>query len=118
VRDLRETLHPGDVRAALVTEWAPDKGAARFSIKETTSHPFDGIETRHPLGCARAATIVGKYAGGVFCRLFDGVTDVLCTYGVLHNDADFHEDDRVEIAVNKYNTEKKLVYGKIIRKMY
>ena len=80
-------------------------------------HPFDGIETRHPLGCPRISTIVGKYGGGVFCRLYDGVTDVLCSYGAMQYDGDFKIGDSVEIVVNRYNQEKKLVYGKILRRM-
>jgi ribosomal protein S1 len=118
VTDLREALRPGDVRRAVITEWAPDKGSANFSIKAASPHPFDGANARHPLGSLRAATIISKYAGGVFCRLFDGMTDVLCSYGPLHFDGDFHEGDHVEIIINKFNSEKKLIYGRIVRKMY
>ncbi|MDR3277599.1 MAG: hypothetical protein LBT12_02405 [Oscillospiraceae bacterium] len=118
VPDLREVLHPGDVKNAVVTEWNPKDGVVNFSIKATMRHPFDGIDVRHPLGATRVATIIGKYAGGVFCRLFDGVTDVLCTYDALQYDGDFAMGDRVEVLVKKYNREKKLVYGKILRKMY
>lgn len=71
---------------------------------------------RHPIGSTRIAKIVGKY-GGVFCRLYDGVTDVLCSYGNMQYDGDFKLGDSVEIVINKYNSEKKLVYGKILRKM-
>jgi ribosomal protein S1 len=118
VKDLRETLRPGDVKNAVVTEWNPNKGAVSFSIKAATRHPFDGIEVRHPIGSTRAAVITGKYNGGVYCRLFDGATDILCTYDALAYDGDFRVDDRVEILIKKFNHEKKLVYGKILRKMF
>ena len=117
VPDLREVMHPGDERKAMITEFSKDDGIMKMSIKQTMPHPFDGIETRHPLGCTRIAKIVGKYGGGVFCRLYDGVTDVLCSYDSLQNDGDFKIGDSAEIVINKYNPEKKLVYGKILRKM-
>ena len=53
----------------------------------------------------------------MFCRLYDGVTDVLCSYDSLQNDGDFKIGDSAEIVINKHNHEKKLVYGKILRKM-
>ena len=71
-----------------------------------------------PISSTRIATIVGKYGGGVFCRLYDGITDVLCSYDSMQYDGDFKIGNSVEIVINKYNTDKKLVYGKIIRKMH
>lgn len=118
VPDLRETLHPGEIKKAVIKEFDKDKSILKLSIKETMPHPFDGIEMRHPLGSTRIAKIVGKYGGGVFCRLFDGITDVLCSYEAMQYDGNFKIGDSVEIVINKYNTEKKLVYGKILRKMY
>ena len=50
-----------------------------ISVKETIPNPFEGAEFRHPLGCSRQALIAGKYGGGVFCNLTDGVT-VMCNY--------------------------------------
>lgn len=118
VPDLRENLRPGDIRKAVVKEFSPKDQVLKISIKETMPHPFDGIETRHPIGCARVAHIIGKYGGGVFCRLYDNVTDVLCSYDSMHYDGDFRVGDKVEIVINKYNVEKKLVYGRILRKMF
>ena len=117
VPDLREVIHPGDERKVVITEFNKDEGVMKLSVKRTMPHPFDGIETRHPLGCTRIAKIAGKYGGGVFCRLYDGVTDVLCSYETMQYDGDFKIGDNAEIVINKYNTEKKLVYGKILRKM-
>ena len=117
VPDLRNTIHPGEVKKAKVKEFNPDEGKLKLSIKETRPHPFDGVETRHPIGTARVATVVGKYGGGVFCRLYDGVTDVLCAYDTMHYDGDFQIGDKVEIVIRKLNYERKLIYGKMIRKM-
>lgn len=115
--DLRETLYPGMVKKAVVKEFDRDKRVLKLSIKETMPHPFDGIETRHPISSVRIATIVGKYGGGVFCRLYDNVTDVLCSYESMQYDGDYKIGDAVEIIISRYNEEKKLVYGKILRKM-
>lgn len=89
VPDLRETLYPGMVKKAVVKEFNRDDKVLKLSIKETMPHPFDGIETRHPISSVRIATIVGKYGGGVFCRLYDNVTDVLCSYESMQYDGDY-----------------------------
>ena len=106
------------MKNAVITEWDVKEGKVNFSIKEATRHPFEGIEVRHPIGCTRMATIVSKWKGGVYCRLYDGATDILCTYDAMAYDGDFKIDDRVELLVKKFNFEKKLVFGKILRRMY
>lgn len=118
VSDLREKIHPGEVKKAVFKEYNKEEHILKISIKETTPHPFDGIETRHPLKSTRIGKIVGKYGGGVFCRLYDNATDVLCSYVSMQYDGDFKIGDTVEIIISKYNMEKKLVYGKILRKMH
>lgn len=118
VPDLRVTLRPGEVKRAVVKEFNRDDKVLKLSIKETTPHPFDGIETRHPLKATRIATIVGKYGGGVFCRLYDNITDVLCSYESMQYDGDYKVGDTVEVIISRYNFEKKLVYGKVLRKMH
>ena len=117
IEDLHDIMKPGDIRQAVVKEYNPDEKIMRLSIKEATAHPFDGIETRHPLGATRMAKIVGKYAGGVFCRLYDGETNVLCSYLTMQYDGDYKTGDLVEVIIQKYNYDKKQVYGKILRKM-
>ena len=94
VSDVRELVHPGEVRKAKVKEFIPEEGVLKLSMKETMPHPFEGVETRHPIGSTRIATVVGKYGGGVFCRLSDNVTDVLCSYDTMHYDGDFRLGDR------------------------
>lgn len=117
VSDLRELLHPGEIRKAVVKQYDPEEGILRVSLKEATPHPFDGIETRHPPNSVRIATVVGKYAGGVYCRLYDHVTDVICSYVSMEFDGDYKVGDTVEVIITRYNTEKKQIYGKILRKM-
>ena len=117
IEDLRAEMLPGDVRKALITEYNVDEKVLRLTLKGATAHPFDGIEIRHPLGSTRLAKLVGKYAGGVFCRLYDGVTTILCSYLSMQYDGDFHEGDIVEVIINKYNYDTKQVYGKILRKI-
>jgi ribosomal protein S1 len=118
VKDLRETISPGDVKRAVVKAFNPKSGVLELSVKDTMPNPFDGADIRHPIGSTRLASIIGKYAGGVFCRLYDNVTDVLCKYDALHYDGDFQEGDTVEIVIQVLNFERKLVYGKIIRKLH
>lgn len=118
VPDLRTKLKPGDRKRAVIKEFNPEEKILTLSIKETTPHPFDGIEMRHPLHSTRIAKIIGKYGGGVFCRLYDDITDVLCSYESMQYDGDYRVGDTVEIVITKYNTDKKLVYGKVLRKMH
>ena len=87
--------------------------ASEFGVSmRTVQRDIESLSRTEPI-----YTQTGKYGGGVFCRLYDGVTDVLCSYDSLQNDGDFKIGDSAEIVINKYNHEKKLVYGKILRKM-
>ncbi len=117
IPDLREIMKPGDIRKALVKEYSRADRRLVLSLKEAAPHPFDGVETRHPIGSTRIGTIVGKYMGGIFCRLHDGTTNVLCSYITMEYDGDYNIGDSVEIIIRKYNYEKRTVYGKIVRKM-
>ena len=118
VPDLRMVLSPGEVKKALVKEFDREENILRLSIKDTVPHPFDGVEVRHPVGSTRIARIVGKYGGGVYCRLFDGATEILCSYATMEYDGDYRIGDNVEVLIRKFNYERKLIYGKILRKMH
>ena len=83
------------------------------SIKKAQPHPFDGAELRHPIASRRASVIMGKYRGGVYCRLEDDL-DCLCSYSADQYDADFRIGDKVVIVITKYSSERKLIYGKIL----
>ena len=74
------------------------------------------METRHPVGSTRVATVVGKHGGGVFCRLSDNATDVLCSYDTMHYDGDFQLGDRVEILIKRLNYEKETYIRKNVKK--
>jgi ribosomal protein S1 len=118
VPDLRMVLSPGEVKKALVKEFDRKGNILKLSIKDTVPHPFDGVEVRHPVGSTRIARIVGKYGGGVYCRLFDGATEILCSYATMEYDGDYRIGDNVEVLIRKFNYERKLIYGKILRKMH
>ncbi len=142
IADLREQYHPGDELDCVVkrydaarreleisvkeTESNPFDGAelrhpvgsrryAVIAVKETESNPFDGAELRHPVGSRRYAVIAGKYGGGVFCNLPDG-TVCMCNYSYQHEDSDFQAGDSVMLVVQRFETEKRQMYGKILSK--
>ena len=115
VPDLTEAYHPGDVLDCVVKEYDSRADALTISVKETEPNPFDGAEFRHPSGCTREAVISGKYGGGVFCTLPDDVT-VMCNYAFHYDDSTFEIGDRVLVQIQRYETPKKQVYGKIVAK--
>jgi hypothetical protein len=51
----------------------------------------------------------------VFCNLPDG-TVCMCSYSYQHEDADFMVGDTVILAVQRYDTGKRQMYGKILSK--
>ena len=61
------------------------------------------------------ATISGKYGGGVFCNLPDG-TVCMCNYAYQYQDADFKVGDTVILAIQRFDMDKKQMYGKILTK--
>ena len=113
--DLRERYHPGDEYPVVITGYDEEKDQLRFSMKEVEPHPFEGVETRHPIGSRRSSVITGKYRGGVFCQL-DESMNCLCTYSAGQCDEDFRIGDQVILVITKYNYAKKQVYAKIIAK--
>lgn len=115
IPDLRTEYHPGQELACIVKGYNADKGALSISVKEMESNPFDGAELRHPAGSRRQATIAGKYGGGVFCNLPDG-TVCMCNYSFQYKDTDFQVGDTVILAVQRFDMDKKQMYGKILTK--
>ena len=115
IPDLRDAYHPGEELDCIVKSYAAATGALRVSVKETESNPFEGAELRHPVGSRRQAAIAGKYGGGVFCNLPDG-TVCMCSYSYQHEDADFQVGDTVILAVQRYDADKRQMYGKILSK--
>ena len=115
IPDLRDAYHPGEELDCIVKSYDAGNAALRISVKETESNPFEGAELRHPVGSRRQASIAGKYGGGVFCNLPDG-TVCMCSYSYQHEDADFMVGDTVILAVQRYDTGKRQMYGKILSK--
>ena len=102
-------------RGKCSTAWIAATGELIVSAKETEVNPFFGAEERHPVGSRRFAMISGKYGGGVFCNLPDGVT-CMCNYSYQHEDADFMVGEHVMLMVQRYDQEKLQMYGKIMSK--
>ena len=115
IPDLREQYHRGDALDCIVKEYDRESGKLVISVKETNPNPFDGAELRHPEGSRRQAEIAGKYAGGVFCNLPDGVV-VMCSYSFHYDDAAFAIGDKVIVMIQRYDFGKKQIYGKIVAK--
>lgn len=51
----------------------------------------------------------------MFCNLTDGVT-VLCNYSFQYEDGDFQIGDSVTVVIQRFDYEKKQVFGKIVAK--
>ena len=115
IPDLRNEYHPGMEIDCIVKVFDPDNDKLEISIKETEVNPFFGAEQRHPVGSRRLAVISGKYGGGVFCNLPDGVV-CMCNYSYQHEDADFMVGENVMLIVQRYEDEKLQMYGKIMSK--
>ena len=115
IPDLRTEFHPGSEIDCIVKEFHPHTGELIVSAKETEVNPFFGAQERHPVGSRRLAVISGKYGGGVFCNLTDGVT-CMCNYSYQHEDADFLVGEHVMLMVLRYDQEKLQMYGKITSK--
>lgn len=115
IPDLRDEYHPGMELESVVKVYDPAKDELVVSIKETETNPTLGAERRHPVGSRRLAVISGKYGGGVFCNLPDGVV-CMCNYSFQHEDSDFMVGENVMLVVQRYNEEKLQMFGKILSK--
>ena len=115
IPDLRDVYHPGDVLDCIVKEYDSRENRLALSVKELGPNPYDGAEFRNPVGCSRQAVITGKYGGGVFCSLLDDLT-VMCNYAFHYDDSVFSVGDRVILMIERYEDDKKQVYGKIVAK--
>ncbi len=115
IPDLRDAYHPGEVLDCILKSYDAASGTLKISVKETESNPFEGAELRHPVDSRRQAVIAGKYGGGVFCNLPDG-TVCMCSYSYQHEDSDFQVGDTVILVVQRYDMEKRQMYGKILSK--
>ena len=115
IPDLRDKYHSGQSLPCIVKDYDRKGNRLEISVKETVPNPYDGAQFRHPEGSHRQGTIAGKYGGGVFVNIYDGVT-VMCSYSFHYDDASFRSGDRVIIVIQRYDDEKKQIYGKIVAK--
>lgn len=115
IADLRTDYHPGDELDCIVKGYDAAQRNLLISVKETETNPFEGAEQRHPVGSRRYAVIAGKYGGGVFCNLPDG-TVCMCNYSYQHEDSEFQSGDHVTLVVQRFERDKRQMYGKILSK--
>ena len=115
IADLRAEYHPGDELDCIVKGYDAAQRNLLISVKETEANPFEGAEQRHPVGSRRYAVIAGKYGGGVFCNLPDG-TVCMCNYSYQHEDSEFQSGDHVTLVVQRFERDKRQMYGKIMSK--
>ena len=115
IPDLRDEYHVGQVLPCIVKSYDALRSRLLISVKETEPNPYDGAEFRHPIESRRLAVISGKYGGGVFCTLPDDVT-VMCNYSFQYEDAAFQIGDSVILMIQRYEDDKKQIYGKILAK--
>lgn len=115
IPDLRDVYRPGDTVSCVVKKYDRTEDKLVISVKETVPNPFDGAEFRHPTDSSRYGVIAGKYAGGVFVNLPDGLS-VMCNYSFHYDDSAFAIGDKVIIKIQRYNDEMKQVYGRIVAK--
>ena len=115
IPDLRDEYHPGNELDCIVKDYDAAHSRLSVSVKEVEPNPFDGAELRHPVASRRCAVIAGKYAGGVFCNLPDGVV-VMCNYSFHYEDTEFAIGDKVIVMIQQYEFGKKQIFGKIVAK--
>lgn len=116
VVDLRKEYRPGQEIKAKLIRALRDAGKIEVAVKEVNPNPFDGAESRHPIGSSRIAVISGTYAGGVFCTLPDDTT-CMCLYSPAYFEEEFFHGDSVVILISQYDYERKMIYGKIRQKI-
>ena len=115
IPDLRAKYRSGQDLDCIIKAYDKENNRLSLSVKETIPNPYDGAALRHPPHAHRQAIISGKYGGGVFCNLVDGVT-VMCNYSFQHSDSAFRIGDRVILIIQRYDDTKKQIYGKIVAK--
>lgn len=113
ILDLRDEYRSGQVLEAVIKEFDPEVEKLEVSVKEVNPNPFDGADTRHPVGSDRQAIVTNRYRGGVFCRLAD-TTTCMCLFGRGYTEYDCNPGDRVIVHITRYDYTKKHIYGRIV----
>lgn len=111
ILDLRDEYRSGQVLEAVIKEFDPEVEKLEVSVKEVNPNPFDGADTRHPVGSDRQAIVTNRYRGGVFCRLAD-TTTCMCLFGRGYTEYDCNPGDRVIVHITRYDYTKKHIYGR------
>lgn len=116
IDDLKNKYRAGQTYTAVYKGYDIEKDTLKISIKEAKPHPFEGVETRHPLNSRRVSKITGKYKGGVFCKLEEEL-DCLCIYSQFECDEDYDIGTNVIVVVTKFDYERRLIYGKVVARI-
>ncbi|MDR2558077.1 MAG: hypothetical protein LBC86_00820, partial [Oscillospiraceae bacterium] len=88
---------------------------AKISVRDAKTHPYEGVQKRHPINSRRTSIITSKYKGSIFCKLENDL-DCMCNYSEFQNDEDFDIGSRVVIVIKAFDDSKKRVYGVIVSK--
>ena len=115
IADLRKEFYPGQELTCRLKEYDPGEERLIISVKEAGANPFDGAVLRHPVGSRRHGVISGKYGGGVFCTMPDKTT-CLCLYSAQLTDRDFRVGDKVIMAIQRFDFNREIIYGRILAK--
>ena len=89
-----------------------DRERIALGLKQKTASPWEGIETRYPIGSKQVGEVVNIMSYGAFVKLEDGVeglvhiSEMSWTRRINHPSELVKSGDKVEVVVLEYNKEK------------
>jgi small subunit ribosomal protein S1 len=89
-----------------------DRERIALGLKQKTASPWDGIESRYPVGSKHAGEVVNIMSYGAFVKLEDGVeglvhiSEMSWTKRINHPSELVKSGDKVEVVVLEYNHQK------------
>ena len=89
-----------------------DRERIALGLKQKTASPWDGIESRYPVGSKHAGEVVNIMSYGAFVKLEDGVeglvhiSEMSWTKRINHPSELVKTGDKVEVVVLEYNHQK------------
>ena len=73
LRSAQDFLKVGQEVEAIILSMEKDERKLSLGLKQLTSDPWDGIETRFPVGAKHTAKVRAFTTFGIFCELADGI---------------------------------------------
>jgi small subunit ribosomal protein S1 len=73
LRSAQDFLKVGQEVEAVILSMEKDERKLSLGLKQLTSDPWDGIETRFPVGAKHTAKVRAFTTFGIFCELADGI---------------------------------------------